>query len=69
MKQRLGIAAAVMEKPDIVLLDEPTNALDESGLSMLRACVEAEIAWGGCGDSKPCSIMKKGLEAFVASRP
>ena len=29
MKQKLGIAAAVMEKPDIVILDEPANALDE----------------------------------------
>ena len=29
MKQRLGIAAAIMEKPDIILLDEPINALDE----------------------------------------
>ena len=28
MKQRLGIAAAVMEHPDLILLDEPTNALD-----------------------------------------
>lgn len=27
MKQRLGIAAAVMENPDIIILDEPTNAL------------------------------------------
>lgn len=32
MKQRLGIAAAVMEKPEIILLDEPINALDESGV-------------------------------------
>ena len=32
MKQRLGIAAAVMEHPDLILLDEPTNALDESGV-------------------------------------
>ena len=29
MKQKLGIAAAIMEKPDILLLDEPFNALDE----------------------------------------
>ena len=27
MKQRLGIAAAIMEKPDILILDEPTNSL------------------------------------------
>ncbi len=36
MKQRLGIAAAIMEKPDIVLLDEPTNALDEEGVQTLK---------------------------------
>ncbi len=35
MKQRLGIAAAIMESPDIVLLDEPTNSLDESGVQMV----------------------------------
>ena len=39
MKQRLGIAAAVMGEPDVVLLDEPTNALDETGLDMLRELV------------------------------
>ena len=31
MKQRLGIAAAIMEDPDIIILDEPINALDDSG--------------------------------------
>lgn len=36
MKQRLGIAAAIMEKPDIILLDEPTNSLDEDGIRMVR---------------------------------
>lgn len=36
MKQRLGIAAAIMEEPDIVILDEPINALDESGAEMVR---------------------------------
>ena len=32
MKQRLGIAAAIMENPKILLLDEPFNALDPSGV-------------------------------------
>ena len=36
MKQRLGIAAAVMEEPDIIILDEPTNALDSDGVAMLK---------------------------------
>ena len=36
MKQRLGIAAAVMESPDIIILDEPINALDELGAKMVR---------------------------------
>lgn len=36
MKQRLGIAAAIMEEPDIVILDEPINALDESGAQLVR---------------------------------
>lgn len=36
MKQKLGIAAAIMEKPEIVLLDEPTNALDENGVEQFR---------------------------------
>lgn len=36
MKQRLGIAAAIMEKPDLVILDEPINALDESGAEQVR---------------------------------
>ena len=37
MKQRLGIAAAIMEKPDLILMDEPTNALDDAGVE--RICL------------------------------
>ncbi len=35
MKQRLGIAAAIMEKPALILLDEPTNALDDRGVARI----------------------------------
>ncbi|PDY44062.1 ABC transporter ATP-binding protein [Bacillus pseudomycoides] len=35
MKQRLSIAQAIMEKPDILILDEPTNALDEQSVQKL----------------------------------
>lgn len=42
MKQRLGIAAAVMESPEIIILDEPTNALDDSGVEMLKDIVQKE---------------------------
>lgn len=42
MKQRLGIAAAIMEKPDIIILDEPTNALDKDGVNMVRDIIKKE---------------------------
>ena len=32
MRQRLGIAQAIMENPDILILDEPTNGLDDGGV-------------------------------------
>ena len=36
MKQRLGIAQAIMEDPDILILDEPMNGLDKSGVEEMR---------------------------------
>jgi ABC-2 type transport system ATP-binding protein len=36
MKQRLGIAQAIMENPDILILDEPMNGLDDTGVQDIR---------------------------------
>ncbi len=42
MKQRIVIAQAIMEKPDIIMLDEPTNSLDESGVNLVRQIIKEE---------------------------
>lgn len=42
MKQKLGIAAAILEKPDIVILDEPANALDEKSEEKMWTIVKEE---------------------------
>lgn len=36
MRQRLGIAQAIMEDPDVLILDEPFNGLDKSGVKHMR---------------------------------
>lgn len=36
MRQRLGIAQAIMENPDILILDEPMNGLDKDGVADMR---------------------------------
>lgn len=42
MKQRLGLAAAIMEKPDLLILDEPTNAQDREGVKLVPELVKRE---------------------------
>lgn len=39
MRQRLGIAQALMENPDIIILDEPMNALDHAGVDEIRKVI------------------------------
>jgi ABC-2 type transport system ATP-binding protein len=46
MKQRLGIAQAIMEKPRLIILDEPTNALDENGVELIYNIIKQEQVRG-----------------------
>lgn len=53
MKQRLAVAQAIMEHPDLLVLDEPTNALDEEGVDLIRNVIFEE--------------QKKGATVLIAS--
>ena len=39
MRQRLGLAQAIMEDPEILILDEPMNGLDRQGVKEIRQCL------------------------------
>jgi ABC-2 type transport system ATP-binding protein len=45
-KQRLGLAAALQHGPDLIILDEPTNALDPAGIILLREALLRRSAAG-----------------------
>ena len=40
MKKKLGIAQAIMEKPKVIILDEPMNALDEDSVQNIRTVLK-----------------------------
>lgn len=42
MKQRLAIAQAIMESPGVIMLDEPTNGLDDGGVELIRKLITEE---------------------------
>jgi ABC-2 type transport system ATP-binding protein len=53
MKQRLGVAAALLPDPALMILDEPTNGLDPAGIREIRALLR--------------SLADRGITVFVSS--
>ncbi len=53
MRQRLGIAQAIMERPSLLILDEPMNGLDNSGVEDIRRLL--------------CSLREQGTTVLLAS--
>lgn len=40
MKQRLGLASALLGEPPVLILDEPTNGLDPAGIHEIRNLIK-----------------------------
>lgn len=70
MKQRLGVACAVMEHPDLIILDEPINSLDEEGIQLVRNLILLEKERGAliilsCHDKDELKILSD--EIYIIS--
>ena len=62
MKQRLGIAAAILGSPAIILLDEPINAIDGEGVEEIRSLIlslknEKRIIIVACHDKEEMNLL------------
>ena len=62
MKQKLGIACAIMEKPDVIILDEPINAIDEKGVTLVEEVLnelkeEGKIILIACHDKEELELL------------
>lgn len=73
MRQRLGIAAAIMEKPEIILLDEPINAIDEAGVENIRKLLvslkdEERIIIVACHDRDELDFLADEIVCLEAGR-
>lgn len=73
MKQRLGIACAIMEKPDLLILDEPLISLDEDGVETTRQIIIEERKRGAlvilaCHDYESLAYMTDEIFRITAGR-
>ncbi len=73
MKQKLGIAAAVMGSPELVILDEPINAVDDAGVENIRKIL-AKLKENGsliivaCHDRKELEVISDEILKIEAGR-